>query len=58
MAEDPQPLGDLKANVERALEQTRGVLNTCFNSIQRAISSYPSSGTELGENRRCARIRR
>ena len=27
MAEDPQPLGDLKANVERALEQSRGVLN-------------------------------
>ena len=49
MAEDPQPLGDLKANVERALEQTRGVLNTYFNFIQRAISSYPSSGTELGE---------
>ena len=49
MAEDPQPLGDLKANVERALEQTRGVLNTYFNSIQRAISSYPSGGTELGE---------
>jgi hypothetical protein len=50
MAEDPQPLGDLKANVERALEQTRGVLNTYFNFIQRAISSYPSAGgTELGE---------
>ena len=42
-------MGDLKANVERALEQTRGVLNTYFNFIQRAISSYPSSGTELGE---------
>jgi hypothetical protein len=37
MAEDPQPLGDLKANVERGLEQTRGVLNTYFNFIQRAI---------------------
>jgi hypothetical protein len=49
MAEDPQPLGNLKANVERALEQTRGVLNTYFNFIQRAISSYPSGGTELGE---------
>src|SRR6266516_3404435 len=50
MATDPKSLEEFKGNVERALEQTRGVLNTYFNFIQSAISSYPSAGgTELGE---------
>ena len=51
MAMDPKPLEDLKANAEQALkqtvEQTRGALDNYFNFIQRAMSSYPSDGTEL-----------
>ena len=51
MAMDPKPLEDLKANAEQALkltvEQTRGGLDNYFNFIQRAMSSYPSGGTEL-----------
>ena len=51
MAMDLKPLEDLKANAEQALkltvEQTRGGLDNYFNFIQRAMSSYPSGGTEL-----------
>ena len=53
MAMDPKPLEELKANAERALaqtvEQTRGALDNYFNFIQRAVSSYPSGGTELAQ---------
>jgi hypothetical protein len=31
------------------MAQTRGALDTYFGFIQKAISSYPSGGTELGE---------
>jgi len=51
MATGPKPLEDLKANAEQALkqtvEQTRRALDNYFNFIQRAMSSYPSGGTEL-----------
>ena len=44
---------DLKANAERALEQTmeqtRGAVDNYFNFLQKTISSYPSGGTDLGE---------
>ena len=53
MAMDPKSLEELKANAERALKQTaeqiRGASENYFNFIQRAMSSYPSGGTELAE---------
>ena len=53
MAKDAKPLEDLKANAERALEQTmeqtRGAVDNYFNFLQKTISSYPSGGTDLGE---------
>ena len=53
MAMDPKSFEELKANAERALKQTaeqiRGASENYFNFIQRAMSSYPSGGTELAE---------
>ena len=53
MAMDLKSLEELKANAERALKQTaeqiRGASDNYFNFIQRAMSSYPSGGTELNE---------
>jgi hypothetical protein len=53
MAKDAKPLEDLKANAERALEQTmeqtRGAVDNYFNFLRKTISSYPSGGTDFGE---------
>jgi hypothetical protein len=53
VADDSKSLEDLKANVQQALEktaeQTRGALNSYFDFIQRAISSHPAGGSDLGE---------
>jgi hypothetical protein len=51
--ETKPPLGDVKADAQRAVEQTmeqaRGAVDNYFNFVQKIISSYPSGGTELGE---------
>ena len=53
MAKDAKPLEDWNANAQRALEQTmehtRGVLGQYFNFLKQTLSSYPSGGSELGE---------
>jgi hypothetical protein len=53
MAKDTNPLDELKENAERtvkqAVEQTRGALDGYFSFMQKAISSFPSGGTEFGE---------
>ena len=59
MAKDPKPLadlnpiGDLNANVERTVEQTKeqalGAVDTYFDYLKKTISSTPSGGTEFGE---------
>ena len=50
---NPKPSKDLKANAEQALQhtakQTREALDIYFDFIQKAVSSYPSGGTEFGE---------
>ena len=47
------PLGEVKADAQRAVEQTmvqaRWAVDNYFNFVQKIISSYPSGGTELGE---------
>ena len=57
MAKDAKPLEDLNANakqvanqiVGRTMEQTRGALDNYFSFVQKAMSSFPLSGTEFGE---------
>ena len=55
MAKDANPLEDWNVNAQRTLEQTmehtRGVLGHYFQFLEQTLSSYPSGGTELGENR-------
>lgn len=47
------PLGEVKADAQRAVEQTmvqaQWVVDNYFNFVQKIISSYPSGGTEWGE---------
>ena len=53
MAKDTIPMEQWNANAKRAVEdtmaQTCGALDNYFGFIQKAISSYPSGGTEFGE---------
>ncbi len=53
MAKDSKPLDDMKENAARAIEQTmtqtRGAVDTYFDFVQKAMSSYPSGGNEFGE---------
>jgi len=56
MAKNAEPLEELKTSakqaVEQTMEQTRGAVDNYFNFIQKAMSSYPLGGTELGEKLR------
>ena len=53
---DPKPFDVFSSSTERAVEQTtkqvmaqtRGAWDTYFDFIQKAVSSFPSDGTELG----------
>jgi len=60
MAKDINPVEELNANAKRAVQQaeqtveqtlnhSRGVLDNYFNFVQKAFSSYPFGGAELGE---------
>ena len=53
MAKNTKPLEEWNANAQRTLEQTmehtRGVLGQYFKFLEQTLSSYPSGGTELGE---------
>ena len=54
MAKDPKPLSELyeKAtdSVEQTKEQVLGAVDQYFKFLLQTISSYPSGGTDLGEN--------
>ncbi len=56
MAKDAKPLEELKRSanqiVGQTMEQTRGALDNYFSFVQKAISSFPLSGTEFGEKLR------
>src|SRR5271157_2966452 len=56
MAKDAKPLEELKTSanqiVGQTMEQTRGALDNYFGFVQKAISSFPLSGTEFGEKLR------
>jgi hypothetical protein len=60
MAKDTKPFEDLSANAEQAVQQTEravrqtveqasGALGHYFDFMQKAVSSFPSGGTEFGE---------
>jgi phasin family protein len=57
MAKDAKPLEDVNANakqfanqiVGQTMEQTRAALDNYFSFVQKAMSSFPLSGTEFGE---------
>jgi Phasin protein len=53
MTQDAKPFEDLNAQVRQTINQTKqqvlGAVDSYFNFLQKAVSSYPSGGTELGE---------
>ena len=60
MVKDTEPLEELNANAKRAVQQaertveqalnhSRGVLDNYFNFVQKAFSSYPFGGAEIGD---------
>src|SRR5271154_2176147 len=53
MAIDTTLLEDFNSQAKRAVEQTKeqvlGAVDNYFNFLQKAISSYPTGGYELGE---------
>ena len=53
MAKDSKPLDEMKENTARAIEQTmtqtRGAVDTYFDFVSKAMSSYPSGGNEFTE---------
>jgi hypothetical protein len=53
MASDIKPLQQLNTQAKQAIDQTteqaRGAVDTYFDFLRKAISSYPTGGTEVGE---------
>jgi hypothetical protein len=49
MAKDTKVSNELGTITEEAAKQTHQAVDTYFDFLKRAISSYPSGGTKLGE---------
>jgi hypothetical protein len=49
MANDSDPL-KLRTAAKQALEQAHQALDAYFELLKKSVSSFPSGGTELGEN--------
>lgn len=49
MAKDTKVSEDLSAITEQAAKQAENAFDAYFDFLKRAISSYPSGGTKLGE---------
>ena len=53
MASDTKPLQQLNTQAKQAIDQTteqaRGAVDMYFDFLRKAISSYPTGGTEVGE---------
>jgi hypothetical protein len=56
MANKLNPLEDLNSRAKQAVDQTKqqilGAVDNYFDFLQRAISSCPTGGTELGEKQK------
>ena len=49
MAKDKEPIEELSAIAAQTMEKTRGAWDNYFNFLQKSMSFYPWSGTDLGE---------
>ncbi len=50
MAKDQKPAEELSAIAEQTKEQALAATDTYFNFLKKTISSYPSGGTQFGDN--------
>ena len=48
MAKDQKP-EELSGIAKQSIEQARGAVDIYFDTLKRAVSSYPTGGTEFGE---------
>jgi hypothetical protein len=49
MAKDQKPAEDLSGIAKQSIEQARGAVDIYFDMLKKAVSSYPTGGTEFGE---------
>jgi hypothetical protein len=49
MAKDQKPAEELSGIAEQSIEQARGAVDIYFDTFKKAVSSYPTGGTEFGE---------
>lgn len=49
MPSDKEPFEDLSAIAAQTMEKTRGAVDNYFNFLQKTMSSYPWSGSELAD---------
>src|ERR1700733_14797504 len=50
MAKDQRPAEEFNAFAEQTKQQALSATDTYFNFLKKTISSYPSGGTEFGDN--------
>lgn len=50
MAMDQKPAEEMRAFAEQTRDQALSAADTYFNFLKKTISSYPSGGTEFGDN--------
>ena len=50
MAKDPRPGEEFSVMAEQTKEQALAAADNYFGFLKKAISSYPSGGTEFGDN--------
>jgi hypothetical protein len=49
MAKDQKPIEELSGIAKESIEQARGAVDIYFETLRKAVSSYPTGGTEFGE---------
>ena len=49
MAKDQKPVEELSGFAKQYIEQARGAMDIYFDTLKKAVSSYPTGGTEFGE---------
>jgi hypothetical protein len=49
MAKDQKPAEELSGIAKQTIEQARGAVDIYFETLKKAVSSYPTGGTDFGE---------
>jgi hypothetical protein len=49
MAKDQKPAEELSKIAKQTIEQAGGAVDIYFDTLKKAVSSYPTGGTEFGE---------